>query len=66
MTILSVFKIKGILNIIQEPLALESVVDEERKTTIMDFVADDSVSNNPEESYIDIICRASSRICFLF
>ncbi len=52
LTGLSVYKIKDILSIIQEPLALEYVIDEERKTTIMDFVADDFPSNNPEESYI--------------
>lgn len=55
LTGLSVYKIKDILSIVQEPLALESVVDEERKTTIMDFVADDSLTNNPEESYIDAV-----------
>lgn len=55
LTGMSVYKVKEILNIIQEPLALESVVDEECKTTILDFVADDSPSSNPEESYIDTI-----------
>ena len=48
-------KVKEVLSIIQEPLALETVVDSERQTTIMDFVADDSPSSNPSDSYFDTV-----------
>ncbi len=50
---LHISKVKEILSIVQEPLALETVIDTENKTTIMDFVADDSPSSNPAEAYMD-------------
>lgn len=49
-------KVKEILSIIQEPLALETIVDTERQTTIMDFVADVSPLNNPSDSYLENVC----------
>lgn len=50
---LGISKVKDILTIIQEPLSLEATVDDERKTTIMDFVADDSPSSNPQQTFTD-------------
>ena len=52
---LPLYKVKEILNIIQEPMALETTVDEESKTTLMDFVSDDSIASNPEVAFLDAV-----------
>ncbi len=50
---LHISKVKEIMSIVQEPIALETVIDTEKKQTIMDFVADVSPSSNPAEALID-------------
>ena len=47
---LSPAKVKDILTLIQEPLSMEMVIDNDRETRLLDFVSDESEHSNPSRA----------------
>lgn len=44
---LSPAKVKEILTLIQEPLSMEMIIDNDRETRLLDFISDDNDGSNP-------------------